>query len=936
LIEKLALLVCLKRSDYGKRNWLSGLFTPKGFHNILANLRGTGVDNFADTIRSIAFFSGLSREDLARVAGKLEEQQYPAGQDIVKQGDEGDALYVVQSGAVEVTLENGTARPESLAMLGAGDCFGEMALFTGQKRSATVRAFVDSAILKLSQENWDELLRKYPSLALHFCKVLSSRLAEADKHVSQGRGAFTLVMEEFFAAQTAEMQSFLTRTAEMKILDADAIHSVLSVADPQSFLAALATSYPTFLQTNQQGQYEYRQHLRDFLVGKLKQTVPEEHRKRLHCDFAAYFSRQGQWLLAIDHFSKAEEWQAALKLLESYGETLLDSEAPQTLLAVLDALPATMADPHGYLARLRGQVNARLGNLEGAIDSYRAFLGHKQLAAGETIDVAQYYQELAELYRRNGELGEALGCLQMGATLVEGGNGDFDAVEALRSVENLQQRRGAGQEAVSWGSRALRVAEKLRTAKAKRLFGFNKKAIGLTLATIIATVVWYLPPQAPLDEKGVQFLAIFLGIVVLWAFEIFEEHVVAILLLLSWLLLKIVPIKIALTGFSESSWFFALGVLGIGAAVTSSGLLYRVALQVLRVLPPKHKLYSSSLLISGLFITPVFPENKGRIGIMAPLTQTISEALGYGVRSNGSAGLAFSSLIGFTQLTFTFLTGATYCLVGWSVLPTDARAGFGWLTWFEAALPAAMVTLLLFYFAIQFCFPTDDEKNRHHSSNTLLTQMEILGPLTSGEWISIGVVSLAAFGWLGKPLHGISEAWVALSALALFLVTGLLDKKGLRNNIDWGYLLFLGVVSAMDDVMRLLGVDRWLSGFVAPVLSTVSFSPLLFLFVVALMVYAMRFMLKKPATVVLFLVTLTPMAQQAGMHPGVLLLTILIAIEAWFLPYQTDSYQIAYYSTDQKAFSHAQGRKLMIVKFFVSFLSIAVSVPYWRMLGFIR
>jgi DASS family divalent anion:Na+ symporter len=298
--------------------------------------------------------------------------------------------------------------------------------------------------------------------------------------------------------------------------------------------------------------------------------------------------------------------------------------------------------------------------------------------------------------------------------------------------------------------------------------------------------------------------------------------------------------------------------------------------------------------------------------------------------------LAFSSLIGFTQLTFAFLTGATYCLVGWSALPTDVRSNFGWATWFEAAFPAAILTLLLFYFAIQILFPIDNEKSSAIPSKTVRTQIEILGPLTSAEWISLAVIGLAAFGWLGKPLHGISESWVALAALAIFLVTGLLDKKSLRNNIDWGYLLFLGVVSAMDDVMRALGVDRWITGFIAPVLSALSFSPVLFLFAVALMVYALRFLLKKPATVVLFVVTLTPMAQTVGIHAGVLLLTILIAIEAWFLPYQTDSYQIAYYGSDEKAFSHAQGRKLMMIKFFVSFLTIGVSVPYWRMLGFIR
>lgn len=603
------------------------------------------MDHFADAIRNIPLFSGLSREELARVVGKLEEENYSSGQAIVHQGEVGDALYVVKSGAVEVLLESNGVQSESLTMLGPQDCFGEMALFTGQKRSATVRAFVDSAVLKLSQENWDDLIRKYPGLALHFCKILSRRLAETDKNVSRGRGAFNLVMDEFFEAQPQEIRSFLTETAELKILDPDAIQSVLSVDDPRSILTSLSTCYPTFLERDQRGHYRYRHHLHDFLIHKFKQTVGEERRKQTHGRFAAYFSRQGQWVTVIDHLIKAEQWQEALTLVEFQSEELLNSETPQNLLSVLDVLPAA-ADPQGHLARLRGQLYARAGNLEAAIKSYQNFLGHKRVAARNGIEVTRYYKELAELHRRKGELGEALGCLEMGANFVEAGNGQLDTVEALRSVEQLEWKSGTGQEALTWGARALNVAEKLRRAKATRLLGLNKEAVGVGLSILIATVLWHLPPQAPLDNRGVHFLALFLGIVVLWAFEIFEEHVVALLLLLSWLLLKIVPARIALAGFGESSWFFALGVLGIGAAITSTGLLYRLALQVLRFLPPKHKFYSLSLLVSGFVVTPVIPTNKGRIGIMAPLTQTISEGLGYRARSNGSAGLAFSSMVG--------------------------------------------------------------------------------------------------------------------------------------------------------------------------------------------------------------------------------------------------------------------------------------------------
>jgi anion transporter len=894
------------------------------------------LENFADTIRSIPFFSGLSREDLARVTGKLEEERYSSGQVIIKEGEDVDALYMVESGAVEVVLENGAHGAETLAMLSAYDCFGEMALFTGEKRSATVRAFVDATVLKLRKGDWEELLGKFPSLALHFCKVLSRRLADTDKDVLRGRGAFNLVMEEFFMAQTPEVRHFLTRTAQLKTLDVGAIQSTLSLADPGALLMSLSNSYPPFLKKDDKDRYAYNDYLRDYLTGKFRQTLGKDEQKQLHARYAAYFSERAQWLYAIEHYIKAEAWQDALQLIKRHSEQLLDNEPAQDVLALLQELPATVTKRYGYLARLRGQLHLRLENVQEAIHSYEEFLAHKQVSAVEAIEVARYYQELAELHRKKGELGEALACLQMAATRVEEGDGDLEAVEALRSIELLQQRRGSDEEAVTWGNKALRVAEKLKNAKAKSIFGWNKRVFGIALAFAVSLGLSNLPPQAPLDAKGVYFLALLLGIVILWAFEVFEEHVVAILLLLSWLVFEIVPTTIALAGFGEASWFFALGVLGIGAAVTKSGLLYRLALQLLRALPSNHKIYTFTLLTSGLIVTPLFPENKGRIGIMAPLTQTISEALGYPARSNGSAALAFSTLVGFTQLTFMFLTGATYCLVGWNVLPAPAKAEFGWGTWLMAALPAGILTVVLFFLAIQILFRVKTEQGRRLPSKTLQTQIAILGPLTSGEWTSVFVIALAAIGWLGKPLHGIGESWVALGAFGIFLVTGLLDKKGLKNNIDWGYLLFLGVVSALDDIILRLKVDSWLTGYIAPVVSAVSFSPVLFLFVVAGMVYGLRFLLKKPATVVLLLVTLTHMAQEIGIHPGVLLITILIAIEAWFLPYQTDSYQIAYYSTEEKAFSHAQGRKLMIVKFFVSFLTIAASVPYWRMLGFIR
>ncbi|MGB7948917.1 MAG: cyclic nucleotide-binding domain-containing protein, partial [Candidatus Binatia bacterium] len=554
------------------------------------------MDSFAETIRNIPFFSGLSRQDLARLAGKLEEEKFSSGDAIVKQGESGDALYVVRSGAVEVVLENDEVGAESLAVLNANECFGEMALFTGQKRSATVRAFVDSLILKLSQENWDELLKKYPSIGMHFCRVLSRRLAETDRDISKGLGTFHLVMEEFFALQSPPVRDFLIRTSTLKTLEPEVIQTVLSIGNTKEVLSILASNYPTFLQIGPKGHYEYRDYLRDFLAAKLKQTAPTEQSRELHRRIASYFAKQARWADAIHHFAKAEAWDEALELIKTHGEALLERESPKEILSLLETLPDRVCRQHSYVAELQAEAYNRLGDIDSAIRSYQTFLVDKPIAETETVEISKCYQKLANLHQKKGEIGEAIGCLRVTEDML--GKRNLEAVAAMDSIQALEQKRGLQDRAFQSGRRAVSVTRNL--TRVPSLLKGKQNWTGAFLAILAGLVIWHIPPPPPLDERGMHFLATLTTAVIFWAFEVFDQYVVALVLLLSWIQFGIAPPRMALAGFSQSSWFFVLAALGIGAAVTNSGLLYRVALQVLRRLPSSYKIYTFVLAASGL------------------------------------------------------------------------------------------------------------------------------------------------------------------------------------------------------------------------------------------------------------------------------------------------------------------------------------------------
>jgi hypothetical protein len=93
-----------------------------------------------------------------------------------------------------------------------------------------------------------------------------------------------------------------------------------------------------------------------------------------------------------------------------------------------------------------------------------------------------------------------------------------------------------------------------------RLLPQYKTIIPLALALIVGWSIWHIPAPDPLDDKGTHFLATLTVAVFLWVSQVFVDYLVGLMLLLSWLVLDVVPPDIALSGFSQSSWFFALAL----------------------------------------------------------------------------------------------------------------------------------------------------------------------------------------------------------------------------------------------------------------------------------------------------------------------------------------------------------------------------------------
>ena len=125
-------------------------------------------------LKSIDLFSQIPGEDLAQVALIATEEQRDHGEDIFVEGDVGDALYLVIEGKVRVHRQDKT-----IAELGERECFGEIAILDASPRSATVTAITDVTLLKITREDFEELLQEKHVIAQGIIKVLTRRLREA-------------------------------------------------------------------------------------------------------------------------------------------------------------------------------------------------------------------------------------------------------------------------------------------------------------------------------------------------------------------------------------------------------------------------------------------------------------------------------------------------------------------------------------------------------------------------------------------------------------------------------------------------------------------------------------------------------------------------------------------------------------------------------------
>ena len=886
----------------------------------------TDIESLITTLRGLPLFAELPREDLARLVGGLEEVFVPAGGVVFSQGEPGDAMYIVASGALEVRFGEEDWE-ERVRATGPGEWFGELALLTGDPRSATVVALSDSRLWRLDKDRFLALSDQHPALLREVTRVLCRRLATSAGKVGRARHAYAQAFEAVFATCDPDERRFLFWLALAVRPDPGVLVALPGCAAVGERLSAVARRHPALLRPGEGGAYAIHPQFHEYLLERLHREEGAEVVLQLHGELAAIHEKRGEWREAVAQRERAQDWPEAVRLLRA---ALLapDPPADPDLTAFLDRLPDSVLLAQPDLLRARATLLARRGEGEAAVLLYRRAL---TLASASEPARETLLRDLADLYVAQGKVEQALACLREA-----GGSRGVEAEESAALQEAVAARylaAGRGAEAYALARSAAALSRGLRETMASHLrrLWLVQGWHGMALALAVGGLPLVFPP-AGLSPQAARLLATLGAAAVLWAGGQPPDFVVAIGMGVAWVLLGVAPARTAFAGFASSTWFLILGIFAVGAALGRSGLLYRVTLLILRRCPPTFSGQVLALGLAGVASTLLVPSVQGRVTLVGPMLVRLAEGLGYPPRSRGSAGLAFAALLGFSLATTLFLTGTATVLMAWGMLPHATRLQMTWGHWLLGVLPLEVLIFLGTMGWIVWRYgPAGDTKPVHRGP--VGAQLAALGPVSREERTTALVTGGMLLGWLTQGLHGVDAAWIALAGLCALLAAGILDRQAVRADVDWPFLLFMGMAISLAELTVQVGADAWLADAVHPILGRAAHHKAGAVVVAILITVAVRFLLPWQTAVPLLTVALTPFAQEAGISPWIIALIALKAGNIFLLPYMNPYYLTLYYGTEEGAFTHEQARPFAWAYVAIVLAAFLLSLPYWRLLG---
>ena len=403
----------------------------------------------------------------------------------------------------------------------------------------------------------------------------------------------------------------------------------------------------------------------------------------------------------------------------------------------------------------------------------------------------------------------------------------------------------------------------------------------------------------------------------------------------SFVVFQCVPFTTAFNAFADTTFWLIIGVLGIGVAIQSCGLLKRLSFYVLKLFPPTYNGIIAALLGVGTIFQPLMPSTSAKQSIVSPVAVSLGQTLGFGNKSREMAGLFNAMYIGWSVTGTVFISASFLGYLFAGNLPADVQAQFTWGRWFIAMIPWAIIVAVGNYFTLTKIYKPKTQNVI--TKDVINAQIKALGPMSRDEKITAVIMAITIIMWCLENTIGISACCTSLLCLVALYIFKIYSVQDFNGKMGWPLIFFVGAILNITSVMSSLGITNWLGGLIEPIIGGFVAQPYLFVLVLVPLIYLIRYLMVDFVTLTIVpTIILAPIAQSAGLSPWVVMMIFYCSVCIWVTKYQNANMLVGYAAfggDDMLDYKHVMpGAYAHLV---VNWIALLASIPYWQMLGYI-
>ncbi|EDZ62614.1 membrane transport protein [Sulfurimonas gotlandica GD1] len=391
--------------------------------------------------------------------------------------------------------------------------------------------------------------------------------------------------------------------------------------------------------------------------------------------------------------------------------------------------------------------------------------------------------------------------------------------------------------------------------------------------------IWFSPVPSGLEPQAWQLFAIFISAilaVIIKAMPIFTSSILALSVSV---LTGTLTTDQAYSGFSEEFILLIIVAFLIARGVIKSGLGKRIAFLIIKRFGKSSLGLAYSIIAADMFISPAFPSNTARSGVLYPIVNALSVDSGSkiadGTRKKLGSFLMMSSMAGLTLSSTLWLTAMAANPAG-AKMAKDFGVEITYGSW---ALGASLPVLILFFLVpwVIFKIYPPEIKETPEAPAIAIEALKHMGPVHKNEWIMAATFVGMVFLWVMSGSWGLDKTAVAFLGLGVLMVTNIFtleDMRGEGNALST--LVWFSILFAMSVYLDKLGFMGWVGAHISDMVVGLDW-PVVYVGLTIAYVLIHYFFVSQTAQMLALFSVFLSVAISAGVPPELMALMLLFA-----------------------------------------------------------